>query len=413
MATTTRTDAGLPVADLVQQQARQIAILKELAHIAATPRSEAGMLAAAARCLVTTGGSSSIEIYLLDTISGELVQTAVAGAHVVLNGYRQSVQHGIMGQAVRSGQIQRVDDVQHAQGYLAGIASTRSELCVPIRVRGVVIGVLNLESPHHADFASDDVTLLAAVADLLAGMIEQTRLAARAQEAAVLRERNRLARELHDSVTQQLFSITLTAQAARTHLERTPQRVEPLLERLQDTASAALSEMRALIAQLRPPALNDQGLVSALRQLIAQFSQRDGLRIDLRVSGDERLAHGMEPALYRIVQEALNNIVKHAHACCVQIVLDCQPQQVRLTVADDGQGFVPAQVAPSHTEAMPAQHLGLHTMHERANEIGGSLRISSQVGRGTSINVTIPRPLASPLSTRDEDTYGTDHGFDR
>ncbi len=381
------------VAALVQQQARQIAILKELAHIAATPLSESEMLAAAARCLATTG--SSIEIYLLDPITSELVQVAVAGEQITLTGYRQSVQQGIMGQAVRSGAILRVDDVHDAQGYLAGTASTRSELCVPLRARGEVLGVLNLESPEQAGFASNDVTLLAAVADLLAGMIEQTRLAARAQEAAVLRERNRLARELHDSVTQQLFSLTLTAQAARTHLERNPQRVEPLLERLQETASAALAEMRALIAQLRPPALLDQGLVSALRQLIAQISHREGLHIDFRVIGDERLTHGMEPALYRIVQEALNNIVKHANACCVQIVLDCQPQRVLLTVSDDGQGFI----AELHPTASPtptnAQHLGLHTMHERASEIGGTLQLRSQLGQGTTIGVTIPRSPAS------------------
>ncbi|NJL05121.1 MAG: GAF domain-containing sensor histidine kinase [Chloroflexaceae bacterium] len=377
---------------LVAQQARQIAMLTELAHIAATPQAEAALLTAAAQCLATTGGYTTIEIFLLDPISSELVLAAVVGAEQQTGGYRQSVQHGILGQAIRTGQVQRVDDVQQAPAYLAGYASTCSELCVPISARGTLLGVLNLESPDRACFALNDVSLLTAVADLLAGMIEQTRLAQRAQEAAVLRERNRLARELHDSVTQQLFSITLTAQAARTHLERNPQRVEPLLERLQETASAALTEMRALISQLRPPALAEQGLVTALRQLVAQISHREGLRIDLRVSGDERLTQGFEAALYRIVQEALNNIVKHANAGCVQIVLDCQPQHVALTVADDGQGFELEALPPVHTSPPSGfRQLGLLTMHERASELGGSLRLHSQVGQGTSLTLLIPR----------------------
>ncbi len=387
-STVNPSDQGL----LVAQQARQIAVLTELAHIAATPQAEAALLTAAAQCLATTGGYTTIEIFLLDPISSELVLAAVVGAEQQAGGYRQSVQHGIMGQAIRTGQVQRVDDVQQAPAYLAGYTCTRSELCVPISARGTLLGVLNLESPDRACFALNDVSLLTAVADLLAGMIEQTRLAQRAQEAAVLRERNRLARELHDSVTQQLFSITLTAQAARTHLERNPQRVEPLLERLQETASAALTEMRALISQLRPPALAEQGLVTALRQLVAQISHREGLRIDLRVSGDERLTQGFEAALYRIVQEALNNIVKHANACCVQIVLDCQPQHVALTVADDGQGFE-LEALPSVYHPPPSgfRQLGLVTMHERASELGGSLRLHSQVGQGTSLTLLIPR----------------------
>jgi signal transduction histidine kinase len=249
-----------------------------------------------------------------------------------------------------------------------------------------VLGVLNLESDVIAAFTADDITVLKTAADILAGAIENARLNRRAQEAAVLEERNRLARELHDSVTQQLFSITLTAQAARTHLEKNSQRTAGQLERLQETAAAALAEMRALIAQLRPPALKDQGLVSALQQHIATLSRREGLRIELRVTGDERLARGFEQALYRIVQEALNNTIKHASASSVRVLLEFDPGWVQVRVIDDGQGFDPqsAMEAGSRT-------FGLISMRERATEIGGSMTIHSTIGGGTEITVTVPR----------------------
>jgi signal transduction histidine kinase len=201
-----------------------------------------------------------------------------------------------------------------------------------------------------------------------------------------LEERNRLARELHDSVTQQLFSMTLTAQAARAHMEKNPQRAAIQLERLQETAVAALAEMRALIAQLRPPALADEGLVNAMRQYIATLSKRESLRIELRVSGNERLSHGFELALYRILQEALNNVVKHANAHNVRVALEFDTRQVAMRITDDGQGFdVQASTASSD------RHLGLISMRERAAEIGGTLELTSTIGGGTDIVVHVPR----------------------
>lgn len=248
------------------------------------------------------------------------------------------------------------------------------------------LGLLNLESEVVSAFTDEDVRVLQTAADILAGAIENARLYHRAQEAAVLEERNRLARELHDSVTQQLFSMTLTSQAARAHLEKNPQRAATQLERLQETASAALAEMRALIFQLRPPDLGDQGLVSALQQHIALLSRREGLRIELSATGDERLARGSEQTLYRIIQEALNNVVKHAQATVVRVVLDFSADHLQVRVVDDGQGFDVA--APPKRDS---RHLGLISMRERAAEIGGVLQLHSAPGEGTTVVVTVPR----------------------
>jgi signal transduction histidine kinase len=288
---------------------------------------------------------------------------------------------------VRTGQTQRIDDVLLDAEYLAiDRPHMRSELCVPIVAGGRVLGLLNLETEAVAAFTNEDVHVLHTAADILAGATENARLYQRSQEAAVLEERNRLARELHDSVTQQLFSMTLTSQAARAHMEKNPQRAAAQLERLQETSAAALAEMRALIFQLRPPALSDQGLVTGLQQHIAALSRREGLHIELSASGDERLARGYEQALYRIVQEALNNVVKHAQATNVRVLLEFKPEQMQICVSDNGQGF-----DPHARQSGDGRHLGLISMRERAAEIGGSMELHSAPGQGTQVIVTVAR----------------------
>jgi signal transduction histidine kinase len=368
-----------------------LAILTSLARIAAATRDVEPMLSEIASCLREGLGSHHVELYLLDEAAGELTLAARSGAvsgHSL--GRRLPAHMGIMGRTVRTRQAQLVPDVGADSDYSTGDPATRSELCVPIVAGGQVLGLINLESEQPDAFCAEQLDLLAAATDIVASALKHARLTRRAQEAAVLEERNRLARELHDSVTQQLFSITLTAQAARAHLEKNPQRTATQLERLQETAAAALAEMRALIAQLRPPALSDQGLVSALQQHIAALSRREGLRIELRVTGSERLAHGCEQALYRITQEALNNIVKHAQAEHVRVTLDFVPEQVQLQITDDGIGFdVAAQDAQSATPI--DRHLGLMSMRERAAEIGGTLTLHSARGGGTDILVMVPR----------------------
>ncbi len=373
----------------IQRHADQLAVLNAIARTASATLEQETSLPEVTAQIRNGFGYDQVDIFLVDDETNELVIAASCGILPAIDGnYRQHMNLGLIGRAARSGQTVRVNDVHTEPGYFAVAerSSTRAELCVPITANGRTLGLINLESPHLHGFQDEDVAILETIADVLAGTLENARLYRRAQAAAVFEERNRLARELHDSVSQQLFSMTLTAQAARAQLEKNPQRVALQLERLQETATAALAEMRALIFQLRPPALRDQGLVAALQQHAQALSRREGLAIALGVVGDDRLARGLEQPLFRIVQEALNNVVKHANASNVSVTLEFSSERILLRVNDDGQGFDPAA-----TPSGRGRHLGMISMRERAAEIGGTMDLRSMIGGGTEVIVSVPR----------------------
>lgn len=208
--------------------------------------------------------------------------------------------------------------------------------------------------------------------------------AAQAEELAATTERNHLARELHDSVTQTLFSITLTAKSARILLEQDSARALAQLDHLQDLAQSALAEMRALIFQLRPTPTQAGGLVSALRRHVAALQNQASLTVTLQIEGEPELPSEQEAHLFRVVQEALNNIVKHAHTDHVFIRLAVTAGQVSLLVEDEGVGFDPAAV-PSDRKT-----LGLTSMRERVEMMGGSFAVESRPGTGVRIRVDLP-----------------------
>jgi signal transduction histidine kinase len=376
----------------VHRRAEQLAVLNTIARAATATLDQTYSLPEVTAQIRNGFGYHHVDLFLVDEETNELVLAAAAGDYPqVALGYRQHINLGLVGRAARSGHVLLVDDVRTDPDYLSITerGATRAELVVPIVASGRPLGLINLESPEVGGFTDEDVAILETVADVLAGALENARLYQRAQAAAVFEERNRLARELHDSVTQQLFSMTLTAQAARAQLHKNPQRAATQLERLQETATAALAEMRALIFQLRPPALRDQGLVAALQQHAQAMARREGIAITLNVVGDDRLARGIEQPLYRIVQEALNNVFKHANAHNVAIMLEFGSERVRLQIVDDGQGFNVAA-----TPSGDGRHLGVLSMRERAAEIGGTMEIHSSPG-GTRVTVLVPRPAAS------------------
>jgi signal transduction histidine kinase len=221
--------------------------------------------------------------------------------------------------------------------------------------------------------------VIAAELRLLRGEAEQ-----RARQVAVLEERQRLSRELHDSVTQALYGISLYAEAGSRALRDGD--VEPAatnLREISDTSHEALGEMRLLLFELRPPLLQQHGLEAALRERLQAVETRSGLVTDFLAEGNTRLAPDQEQDLYRLAQEALNNVLKHAHASHVSVRLSVTQAATVLSVADDGVGF--------DASLRGIEGLGLRGMRERAERLGGTLRIQSAPGQGTRIEVEAPR----------------------
>ena len=215
-------------------------------------------------------------------------------------------------------------------------------------------------------------------------------LRGQAAELAAGQERAHLARELHDSVTQALFSMGLTTRSLEILLERDPAAARDKLGELRDLQRDALAEMRALIFELRPSSLEQDGLVQAIRNHAAAVGARTGLAVTVEAEPVERLPIEAEEALYRIAQESLHNVVKHGGACVAQIRVEQDATGVVLTVVDDGQGFDPEQVGRGH--------LGLVGMRQRAERVGAKIGIESKPGGGTRVTVRVGPPEAALAS---------------
>jgi GAF domain-containing protein len=321
----------------------------------------------------------------------EVVAKAGAGPlwdHLQVQPARLKVgEEGIVGWVAATGQPLLVPDVsQEPRFYFLPQASeTKSELAVPLRTKDAVIGALDVQSDLPNAFDEYDLVVLQSLANQAAIAIENARLYEQAQQVATLEERQRLARELHDSVTQALYGVTLYAEAAARLLSAGEVGLAAdHLRELGDTAQEALREMRLLIFELRPPVLEEEGLLAALQARLEAVEGRAGLATAFKVEGVGRLAPKIEEGLYRIAQEALNNALKHAQAHSVTMHL-CYVQHQRsvtLEIVDDGIGFDP-------DAARGQGGLGLAGMEERAARLGGWLMVKSSPGDGTSVKVEV------------------------
>ena len=264
----------------------------------------------------------------------------------------------------------------------------KSATSVPLRIQGRAVGALTCYTNKATPMAASDLSLLATIADQVAVAVENARLYAQSRQVATLEERARLARELHDSVTQALFSMTLHTRAAQLSAIREGNGPDaPLsrsLEQLHDLTQGALAEMRALIFELRPGALSEEGLAAALMKHTAAVSAREGIQIVVDAP-DERLGLDaeVEEHLYRLSQEALHNVVKHASATRVDIRL-CWDENgaTVLEIVDDGKGFDSASMNPGH--------MGLRTMSDRVQQIEGTFEVISNPGGGTIVRARVP-----------------------
>lgn len=200
----------------------------------------------------------------------------------------------------------------------------------------------------------------------------------------VLQERNRLARDLHDSVTQSLYSVVLFAEASRRKLNSgQTEQATAYLGRVNETSQQALKEMRLFIHKLRPSLLQEEGLARALKQRLKAVEGRSGIDHELTIEGDLDLPPRLEEALYHISHEALNNSLKHARANKVNVSLTCRKQRVEMTISDDGRGF-------DVETAVTSDGIGLTSMRERVEAFNGTVTLQSVPGQGTTVNVILP-----------------------
>ncbi len=252
-------------------------------------------------------------------------------------------------------------------------------LGIPLVIRDEIYGSLGLYYTERQEFQSEEIALAVAFADQAALAIENARLRRQAELAAVAAERSRLARDLHDAVTQTLFSASLIAEVLPRLWDRNPEEARRRLEELRQLTRGALAEMRTLLLELRPAALIEADISELFRHLAEAFTSRARVPVEFTIDGDAELPADVKIALYRIAQEALNNIAKHADASRTSMNILCQPGSVCLIIQDDGSGF--------DLSSIPPEHLGLGIMKERTEQIGATLNVETNLGEGTQVEV--------------------------
>ncbi|MEU0563911.1 GAF domain-containing sensor histidine kinase [Nonomuraea sp. NPDC005983] len=292
-------------------------------------------------------------------------------------------QHGMLGAMLRDGAPARLPDLRsdpRFEWWPKAHPVMKDFLGVPIRDGEQVLGIIFLANKRTAGgFTEADQELLTLFAAHAAIALTNARLYERGRELAMLEERNRMARELHDAVTQKLFSLRLTAQAAATMLHSAPDKAAVELERVQRLAGEALAELRAVIVELRPAELDRHGLAETLRKHVRMLDRLHPSDVTFECDELPPLDPEVEVALLRVAQEALHNAFRHSGAARISVRLAREGGRLALSVRDDGAGFV--------REA--TRGLGLESMRDRAESIGGVLTVDSGAGDGTTVRVEV------------------------
>jgi signal transduction histidine kinase len=286
---------------------------------------------------------------------------------------------------------ERIGDVaRSAVGQSTPIPSMSDRawiMSVPVKTKGRSVGVLTVMNPGSRRFTQHHAAVLAILSALAGSAIENSRLNAESHFALLSDERGRIAKEMHDGLSQSLFSVSLELDVCRKRIKDHPGEVERRLGHMQTVLVRSLSELRRYIYDLRPISLNTLGLTGAISQRAAEIGEARGLSVRVYTEGRERaVPPGVEAALYRVAQEAVSNVAKHAKAHRAVLLVEYGTSDVRLVVEDDGRGF---DVADAIARCAHDECIGLRSMRERIEAQGGTLGVSSSQ-RGSTIEAVVP-----------------------
>ncbi|MEU5324312.1 GAF domain-containing sensor histidine kinase [Streptomyces sp. NPDC047461] len=302
-------------------------------------------------------------------------------------------QHGILAAMLQEAKVERLADVRkdpRFEGWPSAHPDMSDFLGLPIRDGDEVIGALFLANKNcpkpdgSCGFTAEDEELLSILAQHAAIALTNARLYERSRELTIAEERSRLAHELHDAVAQKLFSLRLTAQAAAALVDRDPSRAKGELQQVAALAAEAADELRAAVVELRPAALDEDGLIATLRTQVHVLDRAHTAHVTFDSCGVRALPASQEEAVLRVAQEALHNALRHSGAEQVDVTLARRDGGVVLRVTDDGSGFDPQQTRRA------GRHLGLVSMRDRAGGVGGALTVESAPGKGTTIEMEVP-----------------------
>jgi signal transduction histidine kinase len=297
-------------------------------------------------------------------------------------------QHGLLGALLEDSTPFRYPDIsRHPRfyGFPRSHPLMKSFLGVPIVYKDEIIGSFYLtDKEDGSEFSVEDEQAISMLAAHAAIAIQNARLYEQSRELSSMEERNRLARELHDSVAQTLFNIVLESEVVASLIGEDSAPARSRIEQLSERARQAAGEIRALIFELRPPDLEREGLAETLRKHLDVVARVHHLEVRFAEAGDRAIPFGPSKELYRIAQEAINNVVKHAEAHTLSVRIDAGPGRVLMEIEDDGRGF------EAESPSVKSHSLGLTSMEERAKALGGRLEVRSRPGSGSSVLVSLP-----------------------
>jgi nitrate/nitrite-specific signal transduction histidine kinase len=380
----------------LSQRAGQLYTINEISRKISSIINLEELLPFVANLLRQTFNYHNVNIFLFEPTSGRLILREIC-----LSGYNGVIplevplemgEEGIVAWVAQSGEPIMANDVskEPRHHYINELSDTRSELAIPVKIGDKILGVLDIESNELNAFTEDDMSTAQTLADQLAIAIENARLYKETGQIAVMEERNRMAREIHDTLAQGFTGIILQLEATEQALEKgNSQDTVSHLNKARSLARGSLSEARRSVWNLRPEALEKLRLPDAIKQEVVKFSQSSNIKASFDIEGTAHDLHPeQETTILRICQEALTNVRKHSKATEVKVQLNYDKSDLELVISDNGKGIV----VNDDGTGSGGKHkgFGLISMRERARNAGGQFEVESEPDKGTTIKVTLP-----------------------